>query len=336
MVFVTLLDCFLNRDFLMQPLLTTLPTAGSLVFGCMGLGGDWNTPGISAEARRMSYQALDSALEQNFTLFDHADIYTRGKAEQVFGDYLALHPGLREKLLIQTKCAIRFKDDEAVGRYDFSAGYIRQQVELSLRQLQCGYIDMLLLHRPDPLMDVQEVATVLQTLQQEGKIRHVGVSNFGVPQLQLLQSALAQPILINQLEMSLAKIDWLEQNVLTGMVQGAAHFFGYGTVEHCQQHQVQIQAWGSLAQGLFSGGKSPQTSAQQHTADLVLQLAALYQCSPEAIVLGWLLRHPAGIQPVIGTTNPSRIKACAEARNIQLSREHWYALYVASRGQPLP
>jgi len=320
----------------MQPLLSTFPSAGSLVFGCMGLGGDWNEPATSAEARRLSYQALDSALEHNFRLFDHADIYTRGKAEQVFGDYLALHPGLRDKLFIQTKCAIRFKDDANVGRYDFSATYIRQQVELSLRQLQCGYLDLLLLHRPDPLMNVQEVASVLHALQQEGKVKHFGVSNFGWPQLQLLQGAMQQPLLVNQLEMSLAKIDWLEQNVLTGMVQGASHFFGYGTVEFCQQHQIQIQAWGSLAQGLFTGGKSPQTAAQLHTADLVRQLAALYQTSPEAIVLGWLMRHPAGIQPVIGTTNPARIKACAGAADIQLSREHWYALYVASRGQPLP
>jgi predicted oxidoreductase len=320
----------------MQPLLKTYPQADSLVFGCMGLGGDWNDPHITADARRASYQAIDSALEHKFSLFDHADIYTSGKAERVFGDYLALNPGVRDHILIQTKCAIRFKDELNVGRYDFSAAYLRQQVELSLRQLQTGYIDMLLLHRPDPLMEIEEVAAVLNALQQEGKVRNFGVSNFGAPQLQLLQSAMSQPLLVNQLEMSLAKLDWLEQNVLTGMVQGAAHFFGYGTVEYCQQHQIQIQAWGSLAQGLFTGGKSPQTLAQQHTADLVLQLAALYQCSPEAIVLAWLLRHPAGIQPVIGTTHPSRIKACAEARQVTLSREHWYALYVASRGQALP
>ena len=324
----------------MLPLSAIYPQTGALVYGCMGLGGDWHAPDISPDARRLSYQALDSALEQGFVLFDNADIYTSGKAEQVFGDYLTLNQGLqrglRERLVIQSKCAIRFKDEQAVGRYDFSAGYLRQQVDLSLRQLQCGYLDLLLLHRPDPLMQIDEVAEVLLALQQEGKVRHFGVSNFGWPQLQLLQTALAQPIRVNQLEMSLAKIDWLEQNVLTGMVQGAAHFFGYGTVEYCQQHQVQIQAWGSLAQGLFSGGKIPQTAAQQHTADLVQQLAASYQCSVEAIVLAWLLRHPAGIQPVIGTTNPVRIKACAEARNVQLSREHWYALYVASRGQPLP
>jgi predicted oxidoreductase len=320
----------------MHPLVKTFPSVDVLVFGCMGLGGEWNAPHTSAEARRLSFQALDSAFEQNFNVFDHADIYTRGKAEQVFGQYLALHPGLREQIVIQTKCGIRFKDELNVGRYDFSAGYIRQQVELSLGQLQTDYIDMLLLHRPDPLMEIAEVAMVLQTLQQEGKVRHFGVSNFGAPQLQLLQSALSQPLLVDQLEMSLANIAWLEQNVLTGMAQGAEHFFGYGTLEYCQQHHIQIQAWGSLAQGLFTGGKSPQTPAQQHTADLVQQFAALYQCSPEAIVLGWLLRHPAGIQPVIGTTNPARIKACAEARHIQLSREHWYALYVASRGAALP
>ncbi len=307
-----------------------------MVYGCMGLGGDWNVADITTDARRLSYQAIDSALQHGFTLFDHADIYTRGKAERVFGDYLASQPGLRDKILIQTKCAIRFQDAAHVGRYDFTANYIQQQAEQSLRQLQCGYIDLLLLHRPDPLMDIHELAAVMQQLQQAGKVRHFGVSNFGAPQLQLLQSALAQPLRVNQLEMSLEKIDWLEQNVLTGMAQGAGHFFGYGTLEYCQQHQVQVQAWGSLAQGLFTGGKTPSTDAQRQTADLVRQLAALYQCSAEAIVLGWLMRHPAGIQPVIGTTNPARIKACAEARTVQLSKEHWYALYVASRGQPLP
>ncbi len=320
----------------MLPLLQTYPNAGALVFGCMGLGGDWNAGDITPQARALSYKALDQALEQDFVLFDHADIYTRGKAELVFGDYLQLHPGLRDKILIQTKCAIRFKDEHAVGRYDFSAAYIRQQVELSLRQLQCGYIDLLLLHRPDPLMQMEEVAAVLQELQQEGKVRHFGVSNFGWPQLQLLQSYLAEPLLVNQLEMSLNRFDWLEQNVLTGMQNGAAHFFSYGTLEYCQQHKVQIQAWGSLAQGLFSGGKTPTTIAEQQTADLVARLAAQYQTSAEAIVLGWLMKHPAGIQPVIGTTNPARIAACAKARQLQLSREHWYALYVASRGAPLP
>lgn len=320
----------------MQPLSTLFPAIDSLVFGCMGLGGDWQGSTITDSARQQAYQALDSAMAHGFRYFDHADIYTSGKAEQVFGDYLALNPGLRQQLVIQTKCAIRFKDAGSVGRYDFSADYLQQQVEASLQRLQCDTLDLLLLHRPDPLMDVHEVAATLRALKQSGQVKHFGVSNFGWPQLQLLQSALGEPLRVNQLEMSLAKTDWLEQNVLTGMVQGAAHFFSYGTVEYCQQQQVQIQAWGSLAQGLFTGGKTPQTPAQHHTADLVRQLAASYQCSAEAIVLAFLTRHPAGIQPVIGTTNPARIQACAQARQVKLSREHWYQLWVTSRGQPLP
>ena len=136
--------------------------------------------------------------------------------------------------------------------------------------------------------------------------------------------------------MSLANLDWLEANVLTGMPQGAGHYFGYGTVEYCQLNKVQIQAWGSLAQGRFSGAGKDLSASEQRTADLVARLAAEYQVSAESIVLGWLLRHPAGIQPVIGTVNPARIRACSQALDITLSREHWYALYVASRGQPLP
>lgn len=320
----------------MQPISDYFPSADALVFGCMGLGGGWNETGTSAEQRQKNYQALDAAMEAGYRFFDHADIYTRGKAEQVFGDYLQQHAGLRDKLVLQSKCAIRFADAESVGRYDFSASYIRQSVEGSLRRLQTDYLDLLLLHRPDPLMQVDEVAAVLDELKQQGKVRHFGVSNFGWPQLQLLQHACPMPLVVNQLQMSLKQHQWLEQNVLTGMAEGAGHFFSYGTVEYCQQHKVQIQSWGSLAQGLYSGGQEQGTEADKATAVLVQQLAASYQCSSEAIVLAFLLRHPAGIQPVIGTTSAQRIRACREALHIELSREHWYQLYVSARGQALP
>lgn len=310
--------------------------ADALIFGCMGLGGSWDEPQTTAEQQAENFKTLDAAVDAGYRFFDHADIYTRGKAEQVFGDYLKLHPGLREQLIIQSKCAIRFADQQGPGRYDFSAGYIRNSVEQSLNRLKTDYLDMLLLHRPDPLMQPQEVADILLQLQQEGKVRHFGVSNFGWPQLQLLQQALGQPLRVNQLQMSLQQLDWLEQNVLTGMADGCNTFFSYGTVEYCQLHDVQLQAWGSLAQGCYSGGRVPQTAAEQATARLVQQLAAEYQCASEAIVLAFLLRYPAGIQPVIGTTNPQRLLACRDALRITLSREHWYALYVASRGQALP
>jgi predicted oxidoreductase len=312
------------------------PDVSPLVFGCMGLGGDWNSPTTTAEQQQQGFAAIEAALELGFNCFDHADIYTRGKAEALFGQFLAAQPELRECLVLQSKCAIRFADANHVGRYDFSAGYIADSVEQSLRRLQTDYLDILLLHRPDPLMQIDEVAEVLSRLQQSGKVRQFGVSNFGAPQQQLLQSALQQPLVVNQLQMSLANLDWLEANVLTGMPQGAGHYFGYGTVEYCQLNKVQIQAWGSLAQGRFSGGGKDLSANEQRTADLVARLAAEYQVSAEAIVLGWLLRHPAAIQPVIGTVNPARIRACSQALDVTLSREHWYALYVASRGQPLP
>lgn len=318
------------------PLAQYFPDISPLVFGCMGLGGDWDAASTTAEQRAAGFLALETALEQGFNCFDHADIYTRGKAESLFGEFLATQPGLRDQIVIQSKCAIRFADDTAVGRYDFSAAYIESSVEASLRRLGIAQLDILLLHRPDPLMVVDEVATVLEKLQQSGKIRHVGVSNFGAPQQQLLQAALRQPLVVNQLQMSLHNIDWLEANVLTGMAQGAQHYFGYGTVEYCQLNKVQIQAWGSLAQGKYSGAGQALTGAEQQTFDLVQRLAAQYQVSSEAIVLAWLRRHPAAIQPVIGTTNPARIKACAQASDVSLSREHWYALYVASRGERLP
>ena len=312
------------------------PSSSRLIFGCMGLGGSWDSSTTSDEQRKSGYQAIDAALEQQINIFDHADIYTRGKAESLFGDYLRLNPGLRDKLILQSKCAIRFADDVDPGRYDFSAEYIIKSVEGSLKRLQTDYLDILLLHRPDPLMEPEQVASAFAALRQSGKVRYFGVSNFGWPQLQWLQQALPDSLIVNQLQMSLGNIDWLAQNVLTGMPQGASHHFGYGTVEHCLQHNVQLQAWGSMAQGLFSGGTKPTTAAHIATAQKVTELAEMYQTKPEAIVLSWLMRHPANIQPVIGTVNPGRIAACADALQVHLTREHWYALYVASRGAPLP
>lgn len=320
----------------MLPIQHYFPTAQALVYGCMGLGGDWDQPSTSKEQRDQSFRAIDAALEANIRFFDHADIYTRGKAEAVFGEYLSAHAGLRDHLIVQTKCAIRFGDDSAVGRYDFSKSYILDSVHQSLKRLQTDYLDILLLHRPDQLMQIDEVADAFAQLKQQGKVKAFGVSNFGWPQLQLLQSVLPDALVANQLQMSLNDLNWLEQNVLTAMPEGAAHHFSYGTVEYCQLHKVQLQAWGSLAQGLFTGGRRPETAAQQATAALVARLAADYQTSAEAIVLAFLLKHPAGIQPVIGTTSPARIAACQKALTLTLSREHWYALYVAARGKALP
>lgn len=319
----------------MFALKTHLPDVSRLVLGCMGFGGGWDNSAITAELLQQAASAVDAALEHGINFFDHADIYTLGKAEQTFGHYLKNAAVKRDKLFIQTKCAIRFADDNYPGRYDFSAGYIIASVEQSLTRLQTDYIDVLLLHRPDPLMQPDEVASAFDRLHQQGKVRHFGVSNMGWAQMQLLQEAVQQPLVANQLQMSLADLDWLEEGVLTGMRTGAERHFGYGTVEYCMRKHIQLQSWGSLAQGNFSGGTVKQPH-QQATAELVLRLAQQYQCSTEAIVLAWLMRHPAGIQPIIGTTKAERIAACAQAATVTLSREDWYSLYVSARGQALP
>ncbi|AWB69116.1 aldo/keto reductase [Saccharobesus litoralis] len=302
--------------------------------GCMGLGGGWDNNPIATAQIQQAHTVIDTCLEQGINLFDHADIYTLGKAEQVFGQVLAERGDLRQQIFIQSKCGIRIGNDDIVGQYDFSKNYILQQADSILARLNTDYIDCLLLHRPDCLMDIDEVAQALTELKNSGKVRFFGVSNMDRYQMEWLQSALDFPLVANQLELSLSKLDWLNQGVEVNVNTSP---FASGTLQYCQQHKVQIQAWGCLSQGLFTGRDiSQQSLSVQNTALYVAQLATLYQASKEAIVLAWLMRHPAGIQPVIGTTNPSRIAACVEATQIELSREEWYKLYVMARGQALP
>lgn len=320
-----------------SPINHFFPQASRLVYGCMGLGGSWDGSELESHHLAQAHAVVDAALEIGINYFDHADIYTLGKAEQVFGRVLAERPELRQQIILQTKCAIRFADEQWCGRYDWSADYIRESVEGSLRRLQTDSVDVLLLHRPDPLAEMDEVAEVLQALKDSGKVQQFGVSNMSGAQCAYLQAALGMPLVANQLEMSLAKLDWLEHNIAVNDEQVKGHSFTAGTLEYCAMNKLQVQAWGSLAKGLFSGADLSQaTQAQRDTANLVGQYAEQLNSSPEAVVLAFLLRHPAGIQPVIGTVNVDRIRACADATQLNLSREQWYQLYVCSRGRALP
>ena len=244
---------------------------------------------------------------------------------------------VKEKIIIQSKCGIRFDDEHGPGRYDFSAQWIARSVEGILSRLGIEQLDILLLHRPDPLMETDEVASVFQQLITDGKVKHFGVSNMHVHQVAYLQSVIDAPIVAHQLEMSLKNLDWLNESVTAGMSVGADKHFSPGIIEYCRSNNVQIQAWGCLAQGLYTGRDlSGQPQSVIDTANLVVKLAAEYGVPREAMVLAWLMRHPANIQPVIGTTNTARIKACSQAGSVHLTREHWYQLYVTSRGERLP
>jgi len=308
-----------------------------LVFGCMGLGGTWDKNPISAADIQKAHEVVDAAIDSGIKVFDHADIYTFGKAEQVFGEVLKARPELRSLISIQSKCAIRFADELAPQRYDFSPEWIISSVENSLARLNIEQLDILMLHRPDPLMEPELVAQAFDALTASGKVKHFGVSNMQHHQMSFLSSALSQPLVVNQVELSLSHLAWIEEGVTSGNSGEPSVNYGAGTIEYCRKNNVQLQSWGCLSQGLFTGRDISQEPLHiQNTAKLIAELAAEYQVSKEAVVLAWLKRHPANIQPVIGTTNVDRIKACAEVDNIKLTREHWYALWLSARGHALP
>ncbi|MGB7961931.1 MAG: aldo/keto reductase [Propionicimonas sp.] len=311
-------------------------TSTAPLYGCMWLGGAWDAEGFGAAEVAHAEAAIEAALEIGITAFDHADIYGNGKAEAVFGEVLVRSAGLRERILIQTKCGILLGSAHQPGRYDLSAAHILSSVAKSLDRLRVDSIDVLLLHRPDPLADPDEIASALSSLRQQGMVGQFGVSNMSGEQIAHLQAHLDMPLVANQLEMSLHRRDWLEAGVLVNTTDAADNGFPLGTIEHCVSHGIGLQAWGALAQGRFTGGQ--QTSADQATARLVTSLAEEHGTTPESIVLWWLQRHPAGIAPVIGTTDPGRIRSCRDAvsQAPQLSREEWYRLWVTARGERLP
>ncbi|MEV7419676.1 aldo/keto reductase [Streptomyces sp. NPDC089919] len=307
-----------------------------LVYGCMGLGGDWDDPSYGPADVAHAEAAVEAALDSGITVFDHADIYRRGKAEAVFGEVLSRAAGLRERIVIQTKCGIRLGDGVRPGIYDLRGETIARRVEESLHRLRTDVIDILLLHRPDPLADPAEVAAALTSLHRQGLVRRFGVSNMGAPGMKELQDHLELPLVANQLEMSLASRDWLEAGVLVNTPAAAGNGFPLGTLEHCRAHDVRLQAWGALAQGRFTG--RPQSPEDERTAELIARLAEAKDTTPETVLLWWLQRHPARIAPVIGTARPDRIRACADAvgRQPELSHDEWYDLWLTARGTPLP
>ena len=315
------------------PLNAHLIDVGPLVYGCMALGGDWGDSPVSEGDIAQAHEAVEAALDIGVRLFDHADIYRRGKSETVFGELLKRDAGLRAKIRLQSKCGIRFRDDANVGRYDLSAGYIEQSVDGILQRLAVERIDILLLHRPDALMQPAEIARAFGRLKAAGKVGHLGVSNMHASQMRWLQAALPDPIVVNQLELSLAKLDAIDVGTTFNDPQATTRPGGIAwasTLEYAQSAGVQLQAWGSLAQGRFNDPAASAAAAAVH------EIAEAHRTTPNAVLLAWLLRHPASIQPVIGSGNAGRIRDCADATKIQLSRDEWYRLYVTARGQALP
>lgn len=308
--------------------------------GCMGLGGGWDKGiALTKEHERQASEFLDSALALGIDFFDHASIYAAGRAEEVFGRAMRARPGLRERIVLQSKCGIRWADDPpgAPQRYDFSYGNIVETVDAILKRLGTDYLDILLLHRPDALWEGEEIARAFAELKAAGKVRYFGVSNQNRGMMEYLQGFLPDPLVANQLEMSLLHHGFAEAGISFNQASAGYPDGWEGVVEYCRSKGVGLQAWSPLARGLFSGGDpTGQTEPVKATAALVARYASERGVPPEAIVLAWLLRHPARILPILGTTRPERLAACARSLEVSLSREEWYRLFESARGRPMP
>lgn len=311
-----------------------------LIAGCMGLGGKWNrNAALDASLLRQAEIFVNKALELGINFFDHADIYAWGKAEEIFGQVLAARPSLRPQIVLQTKCGIRWKDEPpgSPHRFDFSKNHILAAVEGSLRRLRTDYIDILLLHRPDVLWEGEEIAEAFTSLKTSGKVRFFGVSNQNRGQMEYLQHFLPDPLVVNQLQMSLLHHGFAEAGISFNQASPIYPDGWEGVIEYCRLQGVSLQAWSPLDKGvLLTEDTSFLPLSQRRTAELLRSLATERDAPPEAIALAWLLRHPARIQPVLGTVKPERLLACSTATNIFLSREEWYTLFSAARGLPMP
>lgn len=322
-----------------QPLGVSDLKVTRIAYGCMPLGGSWDDSPLTAQTRKEALVSLRAALDAGINFFDHADIYCRGKSEEVFAGIWKERPGLRQQIILQSKCGIRFGGDptpEAPHRFDFSYEHIVRSVEGSLRRLQTDYLDVLLLHRPDPLVEPEEVARAFDELHQAGKVRWFGVSNHTAAQIELLRHYLRQPIVANQVAFNIIHTHMLDEGIIFNQ-DNPRLARNEGTIEYCRLHKITLQAWGSLAWGLLSG-REPEKPSERITqaSAAVAEMAKQKGVSPEAILVAWILRHPAKIQAIIGTTKPERIFASCQGDQLSLSREEWYRLFLAGRGEPLP
>ena len=294
----------------------------AVIQGCMRIG----------EMRVQEVQALiEQQLELGINYWDHADIYGGGACEEVFGRALQDMPGIREQLIIQSKCAIRPGE---YTRYDFSKKYIIESVEGSLKRLQTDHLDYLLLHRPDLLMEPCEVAEAFDKLQAEGKVLHFGVSNHTPGQIELLKTCVKQPLVINQLQFSLAHTLLLDAPSYLNTTDRHGVNRDAGVLDYCRCHNITIQCYSPFQYGVFEGTFLGNKDYAKLNAVLE-RLAEKYDTSVNGIATAWILRHPANMQVVVGTTNVKRAPGIAKGADIVLTREEWYELYAAA-GNNLP
>lgn len=290
-----------------------------IAVGCMRING---------LSKKDAERFVQTAIEEGASFFDHADIYGGGTCEEIFAEAVHMNDDVRERILLQSKCGIR------KGMFDFSKEHILASVDGILRRLKTDYLDVLLLHRPDALVEPEEVAEAFDSLQSTGKVRNFGVSNQNPMQIQLLQKFLHQPLVANQLQVSITNATMISAGINVNMLNDAAINRDGSVLDFCRLHDITIQPWSPFQYGFFEGvflnnDKFPTLN------DKIDEIAAKYGVSNTTIAMAWLLRHPAGMQPVTGTMNAERLKDCLKAAAIDLTREEWYEIYRTA-GNVLP
>lgn len=293
--------------------------ASAVAMGCMRL----------TDTKSSVDSVIGTALDCGIDYFDHADIYGGGKCEELFGEYLSSHKDIRDKITVQTKCAIRR------GCYDFSKEHILNSVNASLKRLKTDYIDVLLLHRPDTLMEPEEVAEAFNQLEREGKVRYFGVSNHNLYQIELLKTAVKQPIITNQLQMSITESGMITSGLNVNMKNSESVMHDGGLLEYSRIKNITIQTWSPFQKGFFEGTFIGDNENYPELNKKLAELAEKYSATPTGIAAAWILSHPADMQLISGSVSEQRIKEICRGADITLTREDWYALYLAA-GYCLP
>ena len=293
--------------------------ASEISLGCMRISGMSNQE-IST--------LIHAALDQGINFFDHADVYGGGKSEEKFSEALDMNSSLREKMILQTKCGIR------QGSFDFSKEHILEAVDGSLKRLRTDYLDVLLLHRPDALVEPEEVAEAFTILETSGKVKYFGVSNQNPMQIKLLCKFVKQKIHFNQLQLSIANTGMIDAGINVNMKIDRSVDHDGSILDYCRLKDIIIQPWSPFQYGFFEGvfldnPKFPELNEK------INAIAKDKGVTNTAIAIAWLLRHPAHMQPIIGTTNPQRVKDSCQASGVILTRQEWYQIYLAA-GNQLP
>jgi predicted oxidoreductase len=299
-----------------------------LSFGNMRCVGTWTPAEATADRRATGVRSHIAAYESGYTLFDTADIYCRGVCEEVLGQTLREVKGMRDRIIITTKCGIRFGGDpkpESPHRYDFSAEHILWSCDQSLKRIGIETIDFYHLHRPDLLMNPPEIAKAFEQLQKQGKVKHFAVSNFLPSMVSALQAHLPMKLIVNQVEIHPGRLDC----------------FVDGTLDQCIEKNITPLSWSPLAGGWLGSGRElkaddPHREHRQKVLDVLDKTAAEHGVSRTVIVLAWLLKHPSKIIPIVGSNTPDHIKDAAKADDVDLTREQWYRILLAARGKALP